>query len=75
MRDISANTLTDEKTGMRYYRANIVVDHEAVKDLGENIQLSPGMPAEIFIRTGEHTLFTYMIEPFIRSLRRSFREK
>jgi HlyD family secretion protein len=75
LRDISADTLTDEKTGTRYYRAYVVVDHDAIKELGENIQLSPGMPAEIFIRTGEHSLFTYMVEPFTRSLRRSFREK
>lgn len=75
LRDISADTLTDDKTGTRYYRAFIVVDHDAVKELGENIQLSAGMPAEIYIRTGEHSLFTYMVEPFTRSLRRSFREK
>jgi HlyD family secretion protein/epimerase transport system membrane fusion protein len=75
LRDISADTLTDDKTGQRYYRANIVVDHAAVQEIGENIQLAAGMPAEIFIRTGEHTLFTYLFEPFTRSLRRSFREK
>lgn len=75
LRDISADTLTDEKTNTRYYKANIVVDHEAVKKVDENIVLSAGMPAEVFIRTGEHTLFTYLIEPFTRSLRRSFREK
>ncbi len=75
LRDISADTLTDEKTGTRYYKANIVVDHEAVLDAGENIVLSAGMPAEVYIRTGEHTLLTYMVEPFSRSLRRSFREK
>jgi HlyD family type I secretion membrane fusion protein len=75
LRDISADTLTDEKTGMRYYRANVVVDHSAVEEIGENIRLAPGMPAEIYIRTGEHTLFTYLFEPFTRSLRRSFREK
>jgi HlyD family secretion protein/epimerase transport system membrane fusion protein len=75
LRDISADTLTDDKTGVRYYRAFIVVDHDAVKELGENIQLSAGMPAEIYIRTGEHSLFTYMVEPFTRSLRKSFRER
>jgi len=75
LRDISADTLTDDKTGQRYYKANIVVDHEALKTVGENIVLSAGMPAEVFIRTGEHTLFTYLVEPFSRSLRRSFREK
>jgi HlyD family secretion protein len=75
LRDISADTLTDDKTNTRYYKANIVVDHQAVKEVDENIVLSAGMPAEVFIRTGEHTLLTYMIEPFTRSLRRSFREK
>lgn len=75
LRDISADTLTDDKTNTRYYKANIVVDHQAVKEVDENIVLSAGMPAEVFIRTGEHTLLTYMVEPFTRSLRRSFREK
>lgn len=75
LRDISADTLTDEKTGTRYYKANVVVDHQAVQAVGENIVLSAGMPAEVFIRTGEHTLLAYLVEPFSRSLRRSFREK
>ena len=75
LRDVSADTLTDDKTGTRYYKANIVVDREDVKKVDENIVLSAGMPAEVFIRTGEHTLLTYLIEPFSRSLRRSFREK
>jgi HlyD family secretion protein/epimerase transport system membrane fusion protein len=75
LRDISADTYTDDKTNTRYYKANIVVDREDVKKVDENIVLSAGMPAEVFIRTGEHTLLTYMIEPFSRSLRRSFREK
>ena len=69
LRDISADTYTDDKTNTRYYKANIVVDHEDVKKVDENIVLSAGMPAEVFIRTGEHTLFTYLIEPFTRSFR------
>jgi HlyD family secretion protein/epimerase transport system membrane fusion protein len=75
LRDISADTYTDDKTNTRYYKANIVVDREDVKKVDENIVLSAGMPAEVFIRTGEHTLLTCMIEPFSRSLRHSFREK
>jgi HlyD family type I secretion membrane fusion protein len=75
LRDISADTYTDEKIGARYYKANVIVDHARIRELGANIELSPGMPAEIYIRTGEHTLFTYLIEPFSRSLRRSFRER
>ena len=74
LREISANSLTDEKTGARYYKAYIIVDHNSIQAIEENIELAAGMPAEIFIRTGEHTFLAYLMEPFTRSLRRSFRE-
>src|SRR5262249_37209768 len=72
LRDTSADSLVDEKTNQRYYKAFVVVDRNSVRALEENIQLAAGMPAEIFIRTGEHTFLAYLIEPFTRSLRRSF---
>jgi HlyD family secretion protein len=75
LRDIGADTLTDDKTGTHYYKGSIVIDHEAIKQLGENIQLAAGMPAEVFIKTGEHTFLAYLFEPFTRSLRRSFRDQ
>jgi HlyD family secretion protein/epimerase transport system membrane fusion protein len=75
LRDIGADTLTDEKTGAKYYKCSIVVDHDALSQIGETIQLAAGMPAEVFIKTGEHTFLAYMLEPFTRSLRRSFRDK
>ena len=75
LRDIGADTLTDEKTGSHYYKGSVVVDHAAIKELGDNVQLTPGMPAEVFIRTGEHTFLTYLVEPFTRALRRSFRDQ
>ena len=74
LREISADSLTDEKTGARYYKAYIIVDHNSIQAIEENIELAAGMPAEIFIRTGEHTFLAYLMEPFTRSLRRSFRE-
>jgi hypothetical protein len=74
LRDIGADTLTDEKTGAHYYKGSIVIDHDAVKELGENVQLAAGMPAEVFIKTGEHTFLAYLFEPFTRALRRSFRD-
>ena len=41
LRDIGGDTLTDDKTGARY-KGRIVVDHEAIEQLGENIQLAAG---------------------------------
>jgi len=38
------------------------------------IDLYPGMPAEVMIATGERTFFEYLIAPVARSFRRAFRE-
>ncbi|TGQ71278.1 MAG: HlyD family type I secretion periplasmic adaptor subunit [Mesorhizobium sp.] len=70
---VSADRLTDERTGEPYFLAKVKVD---TADLGElhDVHLSPGMPAEVMILTGEHTLLDYMLAPVRDSLNRSFRE-
>ncbi|RWM26698.1 HlyD family type I secretion periplasmic adaptor subunit [Mesorhizobium sp.] len=70
---VSADRLTDEKTGEPYFLAKVKVD---AADLGQlhDIRLSPGMPAEVMILTGEHTLLDYMLAPVEASLTRTFRE-
>jgi len=40
----------------------------------EHFQPTPGMPADIFIKTGERTFFTYLMQPVIDSYSRAFRE-
>src|SRR5262245_14294840 len=75
LRDVSADSLTDDRTGARYYKAFIVVDRDSIINIEENIQLAAGMPAEVFIRTGQHTFLEYLLEPLTRSIRRSMREK
>ena len=40
----------------------------------EHFQPTPGMPADIFIKTGERTFFTYLMQPVIDSFSRAFRE-
>lgn len=70
---VSADRLTDERTGEPYFLAKVKVD---AADLGElhDVHLSPGMPAEVMILTGEHTLLDYMLAPVRDSLNRGFRE-
>jgi len=59
---LSADHLIDEKTGNAYYQARIELTPESRKDLGD-LQLLPGMPAEVLINTGERTLFEYLAQP------------
>jgi epimerase transport system membrane fusion protein len=68
---ISADRLVDEQTGMPYFLARVKVSEEGQEMLGSLI-LVPGMPAEVLIKTGERTLFQYLVQParnaFARSL-------
>jgi HlyD family secretion protein len=47
------------------------------KDLAakvEGFQPTPGMPADLFIETGERTFFDYLMRPLVDSFLRAFRE-
>ena len=70
---VSADRLTDERTGEPYFLAKVKVDMADVANL-HDIKLSPGMPAEVMILTGDHTLLDYMLAPVRDSLNRGFRE-
>jgi HlyD family secretion protein len=70
---VSADALTDERTGATYYRAEIVPDPGEIEKLS-GLTLIPGMPVEAFIRTGERTPLAYLVKPFTDYFTRAFRE-
>lgn len=71
---VSADSIEDERSGERYYKATVAIDAEHLAAVGGDIQLKPGMPADVLIVTGERTLASYLVQPFRDSFRRSFRE-
>ena len=71
---IAADTSTDQRTGQTYYLVRIAMSADEVSRLGR-VKLTPGMPVEAFIQTGERTLVAYLIKPLRDQLMRSFREK
>jgi HlyD family type I secretion membrane fusion protein len=66
--------VADDESGESYYLTKVSVAAEEVHRLGKDISLVPGMPVEVLIMTQERTLVDYLIDPIIRSMRRSFRE-
>lgn len=74
VRSVSADSLHDEQTGMSYYLVRVEVDRENLSQLGMDVQLVPGMPAEVLIVTGERTLLGYLLQPLRDLLWRSLRE-
>jgi HlyD family secretion protein len=70
---VSADRFTDERTGIAYYKAEVVLTEDINKTLkGES--LYPGMQAEVMIVTGSHTPMDYLLEPLTDSIYRAFRE-
>jgi HlyD family type I secretion membrane fusion protein len=70
---VSADSLTDERTGEPYYLAQIEINKNELSKLGNKV-LQPGMPAEVMIRTGARSMVDYILEPLLNTLRRAMRE-
>ncbi|WP_085318108.1 HlyD family type I secretion periplasmic adaptor subunit [Derxia lacustris] len=69
---VSADALEDRRTGAPYYLCHIKLDRAQLA--ADDIELRPGMAAEVFIRTRERTAFDYFSEPLTAAMRRAFRE-
>ena len=70
---IAADTSTDQRTGQSYYLVRIAMRVAAVGDLGE-LKVTPGMPVEAFIQTGERTLLSYLVKPLHDQLLQAYRQ-
>lgn len=71
---VSADRLTDERTGTAYYLARIRVTEEGEKKLGDR-KLVPGMPADALINTGKRTMLQYLIQPARNAISESMIEE
>jgi HlyD family secretion protein len=71
---VSADTLTDEHSGETYYRAKVMVDRGQLALAARGVELTPGMPVEVFIATTERTLLAYLLQPLSEILAHTFRE-
>src|SRR5512134_1753279 len=72
---VSADAFHDEKSGQSYFSARVKVDPAVLAAEAPEIRLSPGLPAEIYIRTVERTLLEYLAQPILQVVERTFREQ
>ncbi len=70
---VSADRLVDEHTGIPYFQARIRLNEGEMNKV-KGVQLSPGMPVEVMIATGQTTLLNYLVQPFTDLLRRGISE-
>ena len=72
---VSADAFQDEKSGERYYKVKIEIDRAQLRRLDPSIILTPGMSAKAFIATADRTVLEYLLQPFLFTVERGFRER
>ena len=70
---VSADRLTNAETQEPYYIAHVILDPKSLREAGE-VRLTPGMAADIFIRTRTRTALDYLLDPMTSFVRKSFRD-
>lgn len=71
---ISADRLTDNRSGNPYYTALVRVNEQELAEL-PNVRLYPGMPAVVMIPTVKRTAFEYLVGPLTMAFQHGFRQK
>jgi len=81
---VSADTVADQsvrrfgepEAGRRdSFVVRVQLDERDARDKVENFRPTPGMPADVFIETGQRTFLTYLLRPVVDSFSRAFRER
>jgi HlyD family secretion protein len=76
---LSADSLTDEKTGARYFSAEVTVPPAELAALqkakGPSFALRPGLPVQILVPLKQRTALEYLTEPLTDAVWRAFRER
>jgi HlyD family secretion protein len=76
---VSADSLTDERTGQSYYEVQLTVPQDQL-DIIHRIPdadsgMRPGVPAQVVIPLRKRTALQYLFEPLTQSLWASFRQR
>ncbi len=78
---VSADTVSEQGTRSgapvdvkRVFVVRVRLDEGDLNQKVDNFRPVPGMPADIYIETGQRTFFTYLVRPVLDSFSRAFRE-
>lgn len=69
---VSADPVTNETTGMRFFRVRVVLDAAGEAEAA-GIEMVSGMPAELFIETGSRSMLSFLTKPLVDQFQRAFR--
>ena len=70
---VSPDLAHDERATLSFYRIRIKLDAKAVT--AASITLQPGMPAEVFIQTGDRSILSFLFKPLLDQIRYALRDQ
>lgn len=70
---ITPNSTDPSAASSGYYLAQVETTEDGLRKLAD-LQLQPGMPVEVIVKTGERTFFSLIMKPITDSFARSFNE-
>jgi len=63
---VAADRTVDERTGNAFYKVRVKVTPKGAKMVAEHkLDIRPGMPVELFVKTGERTMMNYLLKPVL----------
>ena len=83
---VSADAVRDQNTGLTWYEVQLAMDPPEAPEAGTGeedkaehrlsgrLEVTPGMPVEVLIRTGERSVVSYLVKPVSDFFHRSLRE-
>jgi adhesin transport system membrane fusion protein len=72
---VGADAVVDEKTGEPYFEVQLVSTTRSLTYHGRTLPITPGMPVDAGILTGERSVLQYMLKPVLRGLQTSLQER
>ncbi|MRX11573.1 HlyD family type I secretion periplasmic adaptor subunit [Pseudoduganella sp. FT25W] len=73
---IAADRSVEERTGAPYYKVRAKVTPEGLKMItAKKMDVVPGMPVEMFIKTGERSMMSYLMKPVFDRAKTSMSEE
>ncbi|MCW3849420.1 HlyD family type I secretion periplasmic adaptor subunit [Sphingomonas sp. LB-2] len=70
---ISADLAQDQHSGQSFYRIKVRLNPDQAPMISR-LALKPGMPAEVFVETGDRSILSFILKPLFDQLRHAFRE-
>ncbi|KGF81828.1 hemolysin D [Massilia sp. JS1662] len=73
---VAADRSIEERTGAPYFKVRVKVTPAGQKKIAEHhMDVRPGMPVELFVKTGERTPLNYLLKPIFDRARSSLAEE